>query len=75
MGIDEGTTVAAAAALAEVAVVGVPAIPPTPPADPAPDPPSALRTNSQLLTFPSGSGMKGAESSCLQAPSTMNLYW
>jgi hypothetical protein len=64
-----------APAAATVAIVGVAAIPATPPADTAPDPPSALRTKSQLFTFPRGSGMNGAESSCLQAPSTMNLYW
>ena len=36
---------------------------------------SIRRTNNQLLTFPSGSGMKGAVSSCRHFPSTMNLYW
>ena len=36
---------------------------------------SMRRTNSQLFTFPSGSGMYGCDSSCLHSPSTMNLYW
>jgi hypothetical protein len=33
------------------------------------------RTNSQLLTLPSGSGIKGAVSSWRHLPSTINLYW
>ena len=37
--------------------------------------PSGRRTNSQLLTLPSGSGMYGWLSSWRQEPSTMNLYW
>eukprot|EP00955_Chlamydomonas_euryale_P105899 365666-Chlamydomonas_euryale.AAC.8 len=32
-------------------------------------------TAPQLLTFPNGSGMNGAVSSCRHFPSTMNLYW
>lgn len=36
---------------------------------------SIRRTKSQLLTLPSGSGMKGAVSSWRHLPSTMNLYW
>mmetsp|Transcript_6816 Transcript_6816/g.17417 ORF Transcript_6816/g.17417 Transcript_6816/m.17417 type:complete len:365 (-) Transcript_6816:588-1682(-) len=36
---------------------------------------SARRTNSQLFTLPSGSGMLGCVSSCRHSPSTMNLYW
>lgn len=32
-------------------------------------------TNSQLFTFPNGSGMKGWPSSCRHCPSTTNLYW
>jgi hypothetical protein len=38
-------------------------------------PASGLRTKSQLLTLPSGSGMNGCVSSCRHSPSTMNLYW
>lgn len=36
---------------------------------------SILLTKSQLLTFPRGSGINGAVSSCRHLPSTMNLYW
>lgn len=36
---------------------------------------SGRRTNSQLLTLPNGSGMKGCVSSWRHSPSTMNLYW